>query len=103
MYSVAWKYRKDAPSRTVAPRNHSSCLRRPALSAWWATVTVTPEDNRISVLSSGRPHAGTIWKWPPIAAGPLLGQPAEKPGHSTALVITLPPSPLSHGIAYWRA
>src|SRR6478672_3990626 len=70
MYSVAWKYRKDAPSRTVAPRNHSSCLRWPALSAWCAIVTVTPDDSRISVLSSGSPHAGTVWKWPPIEAGP---------------------------------
>src|SRR5689334_13692471 len=102
MYSCDWKYRKLQPSRMVRPRNTSNALRCPAFSAWCAMVTVTPELSRIRVLASGSPQAGIVWKLPPIAAGPLLGHDEEKPGHSSALVITPSPEPPSHVIAYWR-
>src|SRR3546814_11816529 len=103
MYSSTWKNRNVQPSSTVSPRNTISCLRLPALSAWWAMVTVTPEVSRIRVLSSGKPQAGMIWKCPPTWPGPALGHAELKPSHSSALVITPSPAPPRHGSAYWRA
>src|SRR5690606_41857388 len=58
---------------------------------------VTPEVNRIRVLTSGRPQAGMVWKAPPTAPGPLVGHAAEKPSHNSPLVISPWPSPPSHG------
>ena len=76
MYSSAWKHRNSAPSSTVSAEEHQQLLAvAGACSAWWAMVTVTPEDSRISVLSSGTPQAGMVWNAPPIAAR-AVGRPA---------------------------
>src|SRR5690606_42160634 len=91
-----------APRAMVAPSQKISAPRLSDFSAWWAMVMVTPELSSSRVLTSGRPQAGIDWKAPPIPAGPLLGQPAVKPGHRYWLVRAPAPSPDKIGRASRR-
>src|SRR5215218_6229231 len=64
--------------------------RWPAISAWWAIVSVTPEVSNNAVLMVGMGQGPIVLKAstvPPGAAvkpGAVLGQTALKSGHSSA-------------------
>ena len=70
-----------------------------------ATANANPGDPKApEVLMSDQPKEISVsTEAPPIAPGPLLGQPPLKPCHSRLWVAAPSPSPLSHGNANWRA
>jgi mannose/fructose/N-acetylgalactosamine-specific phosphotransferase system component IID len=56
IYSRAWSIVKYNPKTTVSTSLFLACVILSSIILWWVHVTVTPEDKRIIVLSSG------IWK-----------------------------------------
>ena len=65
-------------------------------SAWWATVSVTPEDSSNAVLMVGSQNGVMVWNGSMMPAGDAVvpgatdGHTALKSGHSSAL--SRPPS-----------
>ena len=53
MYSNAWSIVKYTPKIIVNPKLWIAWLWFDSIIAWWAHVTVAPEDRRIVVLSKG--------------------------------------------------
>jgi len=53
MYSVAWRYVKYAPRTRVTTRPQTTPFLSWAKSLWWAQVTLTAEERRTTVFSSG--------------------------------------------------
>src|SRR3954469_25883173 len=62
-----------------------------ARSAWWAIVSVTPEDSNRPVLMVGSQNGVMVWNGSmmpageAVAPGATLGHTALKSGHSSAL------------------
>jgi hypothetical protein len=56
MYSLACRKVKYNPSVTVSVKPISPSFALPNINAWWAQVTVTPEESNTTVFNSGTPH-----------------------------------------------
>src|SRR5437870_3266517 len=84
------------PSSTVSHMKTIVWLRWLARIAWWAMVTVTPEESSSAVLIVGSQNGVIVWKGSTMLAGDAVapaaseGHTALKSGHSTAL--STPPS-----------
>src|SRR5258706_14802368 len=78
------------PSSTVSHIHAMHRTRLPAMSAWWAMVSVTPELSRIAVLMVGIGHGPIVVKGSTVPAGEAvapactLGHTALKSGHRMA-------------------
>ncbi|KAG0919220.1 hypothetical protein G6F62_014729 [Rhizopus arrhizus] len=70
------------PRMTVAASQNIVLPRWFSRSAWWAMVSVTPEDSSSAVLMVGSQNGPTVWNCSTTPAGPKLGQAALKSGHS---------------------
>ena len=53
VYSTPWKIVNIIAKITVATNPYKAPLLLPCITEWWAYVTVTPDDNNITVLSKG--------------------------------------------------
>jgi len=53
LYSTPWKPVNITANKTVASKPYKVPLLLPCIKEWWAYVTVTPDDNKITVLSKG--------------------------------------------------
>lgn len=72
VYSTAWKTVKMKANITVKSNPYKAPLLFPCIKEWWAYVTVTPEDNSITVLSKGNSKGLTAsiplgGQWAPIS------------------------------------
>src|SRR3990167_5915893 len=78
---------KVTPSATVIHIQAMVLARLPAISAWWAMVSVRPEVSRIAVLIVGIGQGPIVANGSTVPAGdavmppPALGQMALKSGH----------------------
>src|SRR5438105_11282572 len=79
------------PSATVSHIQTTVFSRSPAISAWWAIVSVTPELSSSAVLIVGIGqgpivvNASTVPAGDAVKPGSTLGHTALKSGHNTAL------------------
>ena len=53
LYSTPWNAVNITANTTVATNPYKVPLLFPCIKEWWAYVTVTPDDNNITVLSKG--------------------------------------------------
>jgi len=53
VYSIPWKPVNTIANNTVATSPYKEPPLFPCIKEWWANVTVTPDDNKITVLSNG--------------------------------------------------
>jgi len=53
LYSTPWKAVKTIANNSVATNPYNVPFLFPCIREWWAYVTVTPDDNKITVLSKG--------------------------------------------------
>ena len=52
-YSIPWKAVNITAKIIVKTKPYNAPLLLPCIKEWWAYVTVTPDDNKITVLSKG--------------------------------------------------
>src|SRR5688572_23321841 len=80
---------KVKPSAIVIHIQVIVLARWPAISAWWAIVSVTPEVSSSAVLIVGSGHGPMVWNGSTVPAGEAvapgatLGHTARKSGHSS--------------------
>ena len=53
VYSIPWRAVKIIANIIVYNKPYKEPLLFPCIKAWWAYVTVTPEDNKITVFNKG--------------------------------------------------
>ena len=55
-YSTPWKTVNITANIIVNTKPYNDPLLFPCIKEWWAYVTVTPDDNKITVLANGKCH-----------------------------------------------
>jgi len=53
LYSIHWRHKKYTPKIHVKAKEIIPFILSSPKIAWWAQVTLTPEDNKITVFNSG--------------------------------------------------